>query len=141
MREYDVIVAENAVSNINVTCWQMMVSGDDLEIFVENIFRKHIALRQPDYLDAFNRMSKSFTGFPYEMFITRRNIFNAYCEWLFSFLLDILEEVFARTNIKQINNSRKYRIVGMFSEWLMTIWLTKNRLRIKKMPILFREGI
>ncbi len=139
--DYDIIVAENAVSNINVTCWQMLVSGDDLESFVENIFRKQIAIKQPDYLDAFERMSQSFTGFQYEMFITRQNIFNAYCEWLFSFLLDVMEEVFARTNIKQIDNSRKYRIVGMFSEWLMTIWLTKNHLRIKKMPVMFREGI
>lgn len=141
LRDYDIIVAENAMSNINVTCWQMLVSGDDLESFVEKIFREHIALKQPDYLDAFNRMAQSFTGFPYEMFITRRNILNAYCGWLFSFLLDILEEVFARTNLKQVNNSRKYRIVGMFSEWLMTIWLSKNRLRIKKLPVIFREGI
>ncbi len=141
LRGYDIIVAQNAVSNINVSCWQMMVSGDDLENFVANIFRKHIALKQPDYLAAFEHGAESFTGFQYEIFITRRNIFNAYCEWLFSFLLDVMEEVLAKTNIAKIKNSRKYRVVGTFSERLMTVWLWKNHLRIKKLPVLFRKDI
>lgn len=141
LRDYDIIVAQNAVSNINVSCWQMMLSGDDLENFVANIFRKHIALKQPDYLAAFERVAESFTGFQYEIFITRRNIFNAYCEWLFSFLLDVTEEILAKTNIAEIKNPRKYRIISFITERLMTIWLRKNHLRIKKLPVLFRKGI
>ena len=141
LRDFDIIVAQNVISRIPAACLQKLLSGGDLEQFVSNIFRKHIARRQPDYLDAFDAVSNAYTGFQYEIFITRRNVFDAYCEWLFSFLLDVTEEVFAKTNIRQIDNSRKYRIVGIFSERLMTVWLRKNRLRIKKLPVLFRKGI
>ena len=124
-----------------ITCWHKLLSGGDLEQFASKIFRKHIALKQPDYLDSFDHMAEAFTGFQYEIFITRRNIFEAYCEWLFSFLLDVTEEIFARTNIRQIDNPRKYRIISFITERLLTVWLRKNRLRIKKLPVLFREGI
>ena len=141
LRDYDIIIAQNVISNLSISCWQILYSGDDLENFVTNIFRKYIALKQPGYLDAFEHVAQSFTGFQYEIFITRQNIFEAYCEWLFSFLLDVMEEVFARTNIKQIDNPRKYRVVSIFAERLMTVWLWKNRLRIKKLPVLFRKDI
>ena len=140
LRDCDIIVAQNVIAFMSVSCWQKIYNGADLEQFVSNIFRKHIAHKQPDYLDAFDTGSNAYTMFQYEIFITRRNIFDAYCEWLFSFLLDVMEEVFAKTNIKQINNPRKYRIVGILCERLMTVWLRKNRLKIKKLPVLFRKG-
>ena len=141
LRDFDIIVAENRRAYLTVSCWQKMMSGGDLEAFIARVFKKHIALKQPDYLDAFERVSEAYTAFQYEMFITRRNIFEAYCEWLFSFLLDVTEEIFAKTNIRQIDNPRKYRVVGMFSERLMTVWLWKNRLRLKRLPVLFREDV
>ena len=141
LRDCDIIVAQNIISKIAVSFWQKLYSGMDLEQFVNNIFRKHIAQKQPDYLDSFDMISNAYTMFQYEIFITRRNIFDAYCEWLFSFLFDVMEEVFAKTNIKQINNPRKYRIVGVVSEQLMTVWLRKNRLKIKKLPVLFHKGV
>jgi len=141
LREYDIIVAENHALRLSVSCWQKRLSGSDLEEFVAGIFKKHIALKQPDYLDAFDRVDNAYTAFQYEIFITRRNIFEAYCEWLFSFLLDVTAEVFDRTNIRQLSNPRKYRIISFITERLMTVWLRKNRLRIKRLPILFRKGI
>ena len=95
LQNHDIIVARTFLGRMNISCWQALVSGGDLEVFVEKIFRKHLRLRQPNYLDAFDRVSKAFTAFQYEIFITRRNIFNAYCEWLFSFLLDVTDEIFA----------------------------------------------
>ena len=141
LQNHDIIVARTFLGRMNISCWQALVSGGDLEVFVEKIFRKHLRLRQPNYLDAFDRVSKAFTAFQYEIFITRRNIFNAYCEWLFSFLLDVTDEIFAKTNITQINNPRKYRIISFFAERLMTVWLMKNRLRIKKLPVMFRGDV
>lgn len=141
LQDHDIILARILLGRMNISCWQSSVSGGDLENFVEKIFRKHLGLKQPSYLDAFDKVSKSFTAFQYEIFITRRNIFNAYCEWLFSFLLDVTDEIFNKTNIKQITNPRKYRIISFFAERLMTVWLMKNRLRIKKLPVLFREDV
>lgn len=141
LREYDIIVAENILSRLSSSCLQKILSGDDLEEFVVQIFKKHLALKQPDYLDAFEIEANSYTGFQYEIFVTRKKIFDAYCEWLFSFLLDVTDEVFARTNIKEIREPRKYRIISFVTERLMTVWLRKNRLKIKKLPIIFREGV
>ena len=141
LRDYDIIVTKCKLSRLPVSYWQMMVSGSDIEQFVNEIFRKHIAARQPNYLDAFEQVAQSFTGIQYEIFITRRKIFDAYCEWLFSFLPDVTDEVFARTNIRQIDNPRKYRIISFFAERLMTVWLRKNRVRIKQMPVMFRANV
>lgn len=141
LRDYDIIVANNKMNRMSISCWHKMLSGGDLEPFVARLFRKYIALKQPDYLDAFDRVANAQTGFQYEMFITRRKIFNSYCEWLFSFLLDVTEEFLAKTNVKQIKNPRKYRVLSFFTERLLTVWLWKNRVRIKRLPVLFREGI
>lgn len=141
LHDFDIIVAENSKSRLPVSYWQMMISDEQLERFVSKIFREHIARKQPDYLSAFDHVAEAYTGFQYEIFITRRNVMDAYCEWLFSFLLDVTEEVFARTNIKQIDNPRKYRIISFFAERLLDVWLWKNPLRIKKLPVLFRKGI
>ena len=141
LHDFDIIVAENFMSRLPVSYWHMMLSDVELERFVSKIFRKHIADKQPDYLEAYNHVADAYTGFQYEIFIARRNVMDAYCEWLFSFLLDVTEEIFARTNIKQIDNPRKYRIISFFAERIFTVWLWKNPLRIKKLPVLFREGI
>ena len=141
LREYDIIVAENIRSRLTVARWQQLISGVELEQFVSNIFRKHIALKQPDYLNSFEFVAETYTGFQYEIFITRQNIFKAYCEWLFSFIIDVTEEVFAKTNIRQIDNPRKYRIISFITERMMTVWLRKNRVKIKRLPIIFRKGV
>ena len=141
LHDFDIIVAENDLSRLPVSYWHMMLSDVELERFVNKIFREHIARKQPDYLAAFDHVADAYTGFQYEIFITRRNVMDAYCEWLFSFLLDVTAEIFARTNIKQIDNPRKYRIISFFAERLLTVWLWKNPLRIKKLPVLFREDI
>ncbi len=141
LRDFDIIVAENILSRLSSSCLQKILSGDELEDFVVKILEKHLALKQPDYLDAFEIEANSFTGFQYEIFVTRKKIFDAYCEWLFSFLLDVTEEVFARTNIRQIDNPRKYRIISFVTERLLTVWLRKNRLKIKKLPVIFRAGV
>ena len=141
LRTCDVIVVKGNFFALTQRELKILVSGGDLYDFVEKIFRKHIEQKQPDYLAAFDYVSSSYSEFMYEMFITRRKIFDAYCEWLFSFVLDVTEEVLARTNLAQIDNARKYRAVGLISERLMTVWLMKKNLRIKALPVLFRAGV
>ena len=141
LQDYDVIVVKESFFLFNQRELKSLVCGGDLNEFVEEIFRKHIATKQPDYLDAFDYVSSSYAEFMYEMFITRREIFNAYCEWLFSFVIDVMKEVLAKTNIAAIDNPRKYRVVGLICERLMTAWLMKNNLRLKALPIIFREEV
>ena len=118
-----------------------VISDFDLNQYAENVFRKYIALRQPDYLEAFDYVSSSYSEYMYEMFITRRHVLDAYCEWLFSFLLDATEEILATTDLKENFEPRKYRSIGFISERLMSVWLIKNRLRIRTLPIMFRKDV
>ena len=141
LRGCDMIVVKGNFFLLTQSELKAIVCDVTLNNFVEKIFRKHIRIKQPDYLEAFDYVSGSYSEFLYEMFIARRNIFDDYCEWLFSFIIDVTTEVIEKTNIAQINNPRKYRVVGLISERLMTVWLIKNRLQIKTLPIIFRDNV
>ena len=108
--------------------------------FAENIIRKNIMRVQPDYLDAFNLKMNSPTCFYLNMFIARRKVFNAYCEWLFSFIVDSTREILSQTSLSNLTVSER-RLPAHFAERMMTVWLMKNRLRIKELDILFTNGI
>ena len=118
-----------------------MLSGRELAERVIKTIGKYIALRQPDYLAAYERVTNSFGVFCFEIFITRQKIFDAYCEWLFSFIIDATEEILATTDIASSDDPRIYRAISFVAEHLMTVWLIKNRLKIKTMPIIFRDNI
>ena len=79
----------------------------------------------------------SFGVFCYEIFVTRQNIFDDYCAWLFSFIIDAAEDFLAKNSLS--DDPREYRAMSFVSEHLLTVWLMKNRLRIKPLPIIFRE--
>ena len=141
LRGCDVIVVKGKFFPLTQHNLKKMVCGDDLNDFAEKIFREHVARKQPDYLDAFDYVSSSYAEFMYEMFITRRKIFEAYCKWLFSFVIDVTKELLAKTNIADIKNSRKVRVVGLIAERLMTVWLIKNHLKIKPLDIIFLRNV
>ena len=141
LNDCDIVVVKGELFPLTQHALKSVLCGNELNDFVEKIFREHIRQKQPDYLDAFDYVSAGYSEFMYEMFITRRKIFDAYCEWLFSFIIGVTEEVLARTNIAKIDNPRKYRVVGLISERLMTVWLIKNRLKIKTLPIIFRDDV
>lgn len=141
LREADIIVNGCEFGYIALRDWKAVLSTRTLAEHVINTLRKYIALRQPDYLAAYDRVNNSFGVFCYEIFITRREIFNAYCEWLFSFIIDATEEILATTDIANSDEPNIYRTVSFTAEHLMTVWLTKNRLKIKTLPIIFRDNI
>ena len=70
--------------------------------------------------------------YPCNMFVTRWEIFDAYCTWLFSFLIPAAEEA----DVSRFDDYSK-RIIGFFAERMLTVWLVKHpELRIKTLPIL-----
>jgi hypothetical protein len=66
------------------------------------------------------------------MFITRREIFDDYCKWLFS----ILEEVEKSVHIRDYSVGQA-RLFGFMGERLLPVYVKKNKLRTKHYPILF----
>lgn len=146
LSEYDFIVQKEDKSEVTLREQVLLSVGQpDLVQVCERIIRNHLARTQPDYLDVFDDVINDITLFPCGMHITRRNIFNAYCEWLFSFMLDATKDV--RDKLKIDSKSlgempHQYsRVMGHFAERMMTIWLVKNHLRIKTLPIMFRKDV
>ncbi len=139
LREYDIIVNEAHFGYVPERDWKIMLSGKTLADRALSSMRKFIALRQPDYLDAFDRVTGSFGVFCYEIFVTRQNIFDAYCAWLFSFIVDATEDFLATVEVS--DDPYEYRAMSFLTEHLLTVWLIKNRLRIKPLPIIFRDDL
>ena len=140
LREYDIIVNDCKFGYVTERDWKIMLSGKTLAENARTALRKFIALRQPDYLDAFDRVTAGFGVFCYEIFVTRQNIFDAYCKWLFSFIIDATEEFLATSDFDS-DDPREYRALSFITEHLLTVWLIKNRLKIKPLPIIFRDDI
>ena len=146
LNDYDIITSLECISNRTQRELMIWSTGSpDLVRIAEKILRKHLARTQPDYLDAFDAVMDSFLFFAYGIHVTRRNIFDDYCKWLFSFIIDATAEVID----KVIFDGRKLeelphmysRIMSFFAERMFTVWLMKNHLRIKPLPVMYRDDV
>ena len=145
LREYDVIACTEMVSDRNQRELMIMSTGSpELVAAAEEIVRKHLARVHADYLDAFDAVINGFVFFEYGIHVTRRNILDAYCTWLFAFLLDATEEMSAVTvDGKKLDEMPHVysRMMSFFAERMLTVWLMKNHLRIKTLPIMYRDDV
>ena len=64
------------------------------------------------------------------MFVTSRKVLNAYCKWLFSFLLDVVDKV----ETGPLGYYEK-RVCGYFCEAFWTVWLQNQSLDVYEMPL------
>lgn len=115
---------ENTLSTI--------VQKDDL-IILENAIREI----HPDYLDTYRRfMNHNNKISSCNMFITSWEIFEEYSSWLF----EVLEH--AEKKIKLSDYQTPSRVYGFLGEALLNVFVTHNKLRPKKIPVLvFRDDV
>lgn len=85
---------------------------------------------QPEYAQAFDEVMCGHRFYTCNMFVTKREILNQYCEWLFSFLTEAAENMDA----SGCEDGYSSRIVGFMAERMWTVWLKKNTYKIKEMP-------
>lgn len=107
-------------------------TGLDREIYqtAYECYESLIAERQPAYLDAFHRVFEGHAFYPLNMFIMKRQLFDAYCEWLFSFLTD------AATGLDFDDRSgNDRRIAGYFAERMLTVWVMNRDILIKELQV------
>lgn len=89
----------------------------------------------PEYSETFRtEFKESPCGYPANMMICRREIFDQYCAWLF----EILAEVEKNTDLEGYS-AQEARIYGYLSERLFGVWLAKQHLRIKEMRVINTE--
>jgi hypothetical protein len=86
----------------------------------------------PAYASSYHQVMQSKNLSHYNMLIASREIFDAYCEWLF----DILEKVEKRCDITGYDVQHK-RIYGYFGEVLLNVYLEKHQLKCKYVRALY----
>ena len=93
-----------------------------------------IAERYPEYSAAFTTVCNRTWAHMFNMFVMRRDLYNQYCEWMFS----ILEELEKRVDISSYD-AYESRIYGFVSEILLDVWLEANRIEYKEQNVSFME--
>lgn len=83
-----------------------------------DLCREVIREKYPEYLDAFHYVMETILISVGNMWITRKDIFDRYCSWLF----DILFEVEKRIDMTGYDDYQK-RVMGFLSERLFRVWL------------------
>ena len=135
LRYNDMVVALEDNFSSNQYNFLINDAGQNITVNAVTILKTMMRLHQPDYVDVFDQFMSSCALFRCNMMITRKYIFDAYCEWLFSFLLPAHREFMRMAPIETLSVNQK-RIFGYLAERMMNIWLLKNNLRLKELPIM-----
>lgn len=98
--------------------------------------RKIIAEKYPEYLEEFDKLKTRTSAHMFNMFIMKKEILDAYCEWLF----DILFELENRIDASQYDAFHA-RFFGRVSERLFDVWLRKNGLTYQEVKVMDMQNI
>ncbi|WP_415579483.1 DUF4422 domain-containing protein, partial [Lactococcus hircilactis] len=91
-----------------------------------NVVKNIIATDFPDYISDFEEFSNGKGVYCFNMLICNKKLFDNYCEWLFSILFKVEENI-------DFKNRSDYqqRVFGFLSERLLNIWVHHNNIKIK----------
>lgn len=88
----------------------------------------------PDYDAAFEQVMNSTKAHRFNMFVMKKEYLDSYCTWLFSILSELEKEL----DISSYDTYNK-RVYGFVAERLLDVYLVKNKLPYKELPVLFME--
>lgn len=103
---------------------------EDLELTRQIINEKY-----PRFVKAYDESMKRTYGHRFNMFIMKREYFDAYCAWLF----DILFELERRLDISSYS-PYDARVFGFVSERLLDVWIETKDISYKELPCMFMEN-
>ena len=86
----------------------------------------------PEYVKAFDATLQKTSGHMFNMFVMKKEIFQEYCEWLFS----ILFELEKRIDVSEYDEFQA-RVFGRISELLFNVWLERKAYEYLEVPISF----
>ena len=107
--------------------WSKMHNEREI-IILKEVFEEYY----PDYLNSFDTIFRNNKASQYCMFITSWDNFDRYCNWIF----DILFKLESKFNTIDAEYYRTSRIYGFLAEHLINVYVHKNKLRIKYLPVL-----
>ena len=131
LEKYDIIVPFHATykTTIREDLCKESVRVDHLEVMERIIARIH-----PDYYDDYLSVINGNRCSLYNMMIMRKELFDKYCEWLFSILFELEKEV----DLSECTDYQK-RIYGFLSERLLNVWIKHEKIRVGEVGIIPTE--
>lgn len=127
LKEKDIIISKPIPIGKSIeTQYQHAHIKEDYEL-CRDIIKHH----SPEYLNAFDKNSKLPYLHPYNMLITKREILDEYCSFLFPILKELEEK------IDYLNyDSYQKRVFGFLAERLLQMWIIQNNtLKVDKEPV------
>lgn len=129
LSDHDIITTYPAVLETSVE-WNLVPTlGVDLTEKAFAVFCTEILDKQPEYFNEFFNVMTGNRFYPHNLFVTRREILNRYCEWLFSFLTEAAD----RIDVSGYEGKQK-RIAGYFAEIMPAVWLARQELKVYSLP-------
>lgn len=121
LSQYDMIVTKKL--ELRMSYYDGFALTHDEKDLVET--QRVVAEKYPDYAPLFHEMVHKKETYFANMMVCSKKLYDEYC----TFLFDILFEVQKRIDTAGYDNYRK-RVFGFLSEFLLTVWIAKNRLHV-----------
>ena len=130
--KYDVILPRKRNYYIETTYSQYVHAHHRIDL---DTTRQIIEELYPEYVEMFDKLMNKTAGHKFNMFIMRRDIFDNYCDWLFS----ILFELERRLDISgySVNDAR---VFGFVAERLLDVWIETNGISYGELPLVNCES-
>lgn len=131
LKSYDVILPFRVAMDKSLTEDFCEISGFKKDL---DSVRKIIKHNFPDYLDSYDKTMNNNKIYFYNMMIASKNVFDKYCEWLFSILFELEKTV----DLSGYNEYQK-RIYGFISERLLNVFFDHNKYKIFECGVINTE--
>lgn len=124
---YDILVP-SAFSSIYETIYEKYANHMHIEDL--NIARDILAEMHPSYLEGFDLVMSGYHMYGLNMWIARKSTFDSYCNWIFPILAEAEKRIHTENYTKDMK-----RACAFLSEYLFSVWLLHENLRVYELPI------
>lgn len=99
-----------------------------------SLLRQEVETQHPESMEAFNQVFAGNLLSICNMMFCRAQLFDNYCNWLFSILLPLVDKV-------DLSNANPYqqRLMGFLSERLLNVYVREHNLRVAYVPMMITD--
>ena len=126
LQNYDLVTTKQVVLN------NSYYDGYAVNHHIKDLIETGNVIREfyPQYHEAFEQIVHGNRTYFGNMIVCKKELFDAYCEWLFGILLKVKE----RVDVEHYDNYRK-RVFGFISEVLLLVYTMHHRLKVKECKV------
>ena len=123
---YDIIAVKssNVHKNSRIDDLAKMTSMEDAWLFIDELLSQYPDIKKSLLHFCYN----SNESFPFSMFIAKKELYNAYCEFIFPVLFEMEKKA------KLHGYARQKRMIGYLGEWSLGIFIYYKHLKVRKVP-------